>query len=251
VALINPDDAPQSVVVLAEHYLPMDGPWHSHRRAQLIHASEGVLTVQSATGLWVVPPQRGVWIPSEMVHKVSAQRAFWLHTAYVDPAAMACPPDCRVVAVDRLTNELLIEVATFDTDRITPAQARVMQVLIDRLPSLPNMPFHLLRPTDARLLRITQALECDPANTRTLAQLASGLGLSDRTAARLFQSETGLTFGKWRLQLRLLAAVERLSLGHAVSRVALEVGYEDTSAFISVFKQAFGQTPAKWNLLRT
>lgn len=245
-ALINPDDAPNPVVVLAERYLAMDGPWHSHRRAQLIHASEGVLTVQSATGLWVVPPQRGVWIPGEMVHKVAAQRDFWLHTAYVDPTVMACPPECRVVAVDRLTNELLIEAATFDTERFAAPQARLMQVLTDRLPQLTHMPFHLPCPSDARLLRITQALERDPADARTLAQLASGMGLSARTAARLFQSDTGLTFGKWRLQLRLLAAVQRLSLGHAVSRVAADVGYEDTSAFISVFKAAFGQTPAKW-----
>lgn len=246
-ALINADHAPSAVVVLAERYTAMDGPWHSHRRAQLIHASEGVLTVQSATGLWVVPPQRGVWIPGETVHKVSSQRDFWLHTAYVDPTAIACPSECRVVAVDRLTNELLIEAATFDAEVLTPTQARLMQVLTDRLPHLTHMPFHLPRPQDARLLRITQALERDPADARTLEQLVIGMGLSARTAARLFQSDTGLTFGKWRLQLRLLAAVERLSLGHAVSRVALDVGYEDVSAFISVFKEAFGQTPAKWD----
>ena len=44
---INPDEAPRPVFVLAEHYAPLEGPWHAHRRAQLIHASEGVLTVRT------------------------------------------------------------------------------------------------------------------------------------------------------------------------------------------------------------
>ena len=36
---------------------------HRHPSAQLIHASSGVMTVATAQGRWVVPPQRAVWVP--------------------------------------------------------------------------------------------------------------------------------------------------------------------------------------------
>lgn len=47
---LDPDSAPSPVVVIAERYLPGPGHSHKHRRCQLIHASEGVLT---ATPSWV------------------------------------------------------------------------------------------------------------------------------------------------------------------------------------------------------
>jgi AraC-like DNA-binding protein len=55
-----------------------------------------------------------------------------------------------------------------------------------------------------------------------------------------------MSFGQWRLQLRLLTALEQLAEGDAVSNVALNVGYTDVSSFIAVFKAALGQTPAKY-----
>ena len=37
---------------------------HTHPRAQLIFAAEGVMRVVTAEGAWVVPPQRAVWLPA-------------------------------------------------------------------------------------------------------------------------------------------------------------------------------------------
>ena len=36
-------------------------PPHRHAYAQLLYALEGVLTVETQDGRWVVPPTRGVW----------------------------------------------------------------------------------------------------------------------------------------------------------------------------------------------
>jgi AraC-like DNA-binding protein len=76
-------------------------------------------------------------------------------------------------------------------------------------------------------------------------------GMIERTAARLFQKETGLSFGKWRQQLRMLKALEILGAGASVIQVALEVGYNDVSSFIAVFKKAYGETPAKYFACQT
>ena len=244
---LNPDQSRQGVFVLTERYDAGTGHWHSHRRAQLIHASSGVLTVHTPAGLWVVPPQRAVWVPPRMRHRVSSLKGFVLRTLYADAARVPVPAQCTVVAVDRLLDELLRVAATIGTDykRASP-EGRVMAVLLDRLPHLASVPLHLPQPQDTRLARITLTLLADPADPTTLAQWSQQVGATTRTIARSFLKETGLTFVQWRQQRRLLAALERLGAGDSVTRVALDVGYGDVSSFIALFKAAMGETPARY-----
>ncbi|MBF3264221.1 helix-turn-helix transcriptional regulator, partial [Pseudomonas aeruginosa] len=61
--------------------------------------------------------------------------------------------------------------------------------------------------------------------------------------ARLFREQTQLSFREWRQRLRLLNAVAALEEGASVTRVASDLGYDSTSAFISLFQRHFGQTP--------
>ena len=70
--------------------------------------------------------------------------------------------------------------------------------------------------------------------------------MSSRTVARLFRRHTGMTYGNWCQQARLLSALRRLAAGQAVKRVALEVGYTSPSAFTSMFKRAFGTSPSNY-----
>jgi len=68
-------------------------------------------------------------------------------------------------------------------------------------------------------------------------------GASKRTVERLFQDDIGMTFGKWRQQLRLMQAMRLLAEGAKVTHAALESGYSTPSAFISMFRKTLGTTP--------
>src|SRR5690606_14104338 len=48
------------------HYAP-----HSHRRVQLFHIVSGSVTVATDHGSFVVPPERALWIPSNVSHAVT------------------------------------------------------------------------------------------------------------------------------------------------------------------------------------
>lgn len=245
--IIDPDTASCPVFVLTEQYPAFDGPWHAHQRGQFIYASEGLLTTRTALGLWVVPPGRAVWIVPGELHKGSAPKPFDLRTLYLQPGFATMPQRCCVVSVDRLLDALLVEASTFGMSYPCDGpEQRLMQVILDRLTTLEISPSYLPTPTDARLVRLVAILERDPADQRPLEALATASGMTARTAARLFVKETGLTFAQWRQQLRLLKAMQSLSLGDSVTRVAADVGYHDVSAFISVFKDAFGDTPARY-----
>ena len=64
--------------------------------------------------------------------------------------------------------------------------------------------------------------------------------------ARLFQSETGLSFAAWRQQARVLEAMGRLGSGAPVTQVALDLGYDSVSAFSAMFRRAAGTSPSAY-----
>ncbi len=248
--LVGVDDGPGLIVARARE-CPADHviDWHTHRRAQLLYAAEGVMRVTSASGVWVVPPQRAVWIPPGIEHHVRAQGApLSLRSLYIRPDALAgLPSVCCVVTVSRLLRELILEAMQLPDDPPPDsAAARLVQVLLDRIEGLPVAPLHLPSPEDARLRRIADTLLDDPADARTLKEWGRELAASERTLARRFQRETGMTFGHWRQQVRLLAALGRLAAGDSVTTVALDLGYASQSAFIAMFRRALGKTPGRY-----
>jgi AraC-like DNA-binding protein len=130
--------------------------------------------------------------------------------------------------------------------RSVPAEARLIGVLLDQLEVLPTIPLQLPLPSDERALRVSAWLRSHPDDPCPLKQLPGRAGASVRTIERLFQRETGMSFGKWRQQLRLLQSLRLLAAGRAVTAVALEVGYDSPSAFIAMFKRALGTTPHRY-----
>jgi len=110
---------------------------------------------------------------------------------------------------------------------------------------LPEAAFSLALPRDKRLLSIARALLDSPGDGRTLAQWAVQTGASERNLARLFRRETGLSFRLWRQRLRLMMSLGGLEVGHPVTRVALDYGYDSPSAYIAAFRALFGCTPGE------
>jgi AraC-like DNA-binding protein len=172
----------------------------------------------------------------------------WVKTVYFAKyLSQAFPPDCCAVNVSPLLRELIVRVVELGMlDRTVPAQSRLIGVLLDQIEVLPIMPLQLPMPRDARAQRIAAWL-CDHPNAPgLLKQLSNRVGCSKRTIERLFQAETGLTFGQWKQQLRLLIALRLLAAGKSVTDVALDVGYESPSAFIAMFRRSLGETPSRY-----
>jgi AraC-like DNA-binding protein len=129
---------------------------------------------------------------------------------------------------------------------LSPESQRIAAVLLDELRHAPREPLHLPLPADRRLARIAQRLVDTPGDTRTLEAWAEWAGVSPRTVNRLFLAETGIGFAQWRRQARLVHALERLAAGEQVANVADALGYATPSNFIAMFRQYFGQSPARY-----
>ncbi len=221
---------------------------HSHPWHQLVYASRGVMTVRTPEGSWVVPTHRGVWVPARIRHSIEMSGAVSLRTLYLVPSLSRSFPDrCRAMAISPLLRELILRMVELDSlSTRNLAHAHLIEVLIDQLRVMESEAVHLPLPRDARARRVAALLQENPSDERALDDLSKSAGASKRTIERLFKSETGLGFGKWRQQMRLGHALRLLAGGQAVTTVALEVGYDSTSAFISAFRMTFGQTPGQY-----
>jgi AraC-like DNA-binding protein len=221
---------------------------HRHASAQLVYAASGVMSVITDQGRWVVPPQRAVWVPPRVPHGIRMAGPVAMRTLYLDPRLLAePPPTCCVVQVSPLLRELILRAMRFTAPYSDAGpEARVVRVLADELETARVAPLHLPMPQDARLVRVARGLLADPADGRTLAAWTRAAGASGRTLQRRFRAETGLSFGKWRQQVRLLRALERLAAGAAVTEVAFDLGYDSPSAFVTMFRRALGTTPGRY-----
>jgi quercetin dioxygenase-like cupin family protein len=197
---------PGSIVAMAKDF--PNGhliPFHQHDRSKLLYASSGVMTVTTVDGIWVVPPLRAVWIPALTDHQIGCSGKLSMRTLYIKPgAASRLPDECCVVSVPPLLRELILYAITLPRlYELNSPEERIMNVVLDLVPTLKIAPLDLLMPTDVRLKKISEKLTVNPGDNRTLEDWGKSVGATNRTLARLFRSETGMSFRQWRQQLRI------------------------------------------------
>lgn len=190
---------------------------------------------------------QGAWIPADG----------WNHRAIVtEPGAVAFPlwlhpgvgpmPEPTRFAVPAGWQDWLIQHFNL---QVTPlsGRGRLQDAIADLLrrpgspppapPTLPEMP------GAAAARWVAEELTRDPALDLTVEQWATRALSSPRTLRRDFLAGTGLTFERWRLRNRLIAAVELLAAGYGVDQVASRVGFASRNGFTRAFKQQHGLTP--------
>jgi len=240
--------APRPLAGFARDYPP--GDWtgrHAHPRAQLLHAISGVMRVQTDAALFTVPPGYGLWLPAGQAHGVGMDGAVAMRALFLRrDAAQAGPAEPTVIAVSPLLRELILAVCAEPAswDEQGPA-ALVAALVVIEIGRAPRLPLAVPAPRDRRLLRAASVLRADPADPRTLGELAEVAGASARTLARLFLRDTGMSFSAWRQTLRLTHAWGRLAAGDPPARAAAAAGYASLPAFGAAFRAAFGTTPAR------
>jgi AraC-like DNA-binding protein len=122
----------------------------------------------------------------------------------------------------------------------------LVDMMLNELGTAPVEYLHLPMSNNARLRKIADTFAVDPSDRATIVEWAQRAAMSERSLSRLIMRETGMTFGRWRQQFQIMVALERLADGEPVKTVALDLGYESTSAFIAMFKRALGMSPGKY-----
>lgn len=240
------DGTPREVLAVGNDY--PDGhviPPHRHRRGQLISSATGTLIMATPHGAWVMPPQRGLWIPPATLHDVKVIGAASIQSLYLDPSVTHdLPPQCQVLGISPFMRSLLTEALDLPAEYELDGRAgALMSLLQHEMRRLPVLPLSLPMPRHARLAGRCRAFLRHPRAHDGIDDWCAALGMTRRSFTRLFKTETGLSFVAWRQQACLVAALPRLAAGAAVTEVALALGYDNPAAFTTMFKRVLGQPP--------
>lgn len=230
-------------VVAEEQHIAL----HQHRKGQLILALGGAITCDVANAMLMVPPQYAVWIPGQMPHSNTATPGAQLCFLFIEPGTLGLPERCCTLKISPLVRELILALADKARKQLhEPATARLVDVLFDELPLQPQEHLQLPVSPHPKIRMMSERMAKEPAAWQTLGQWASHFAMSERNLARLVVKETGLSFRRWRHQLQLIVALQLLIGGKSVQDAAQSLGYDSTTAFITMFKKGLGQTPARY-----
>lgn len=220
---------------------------HAHERDQLLYASSGIMRLRTSGDAWIVPQDSAVYIPAGTFHSVGMHGDVDMRTLYIDSSASEnLPRTLAVFSVSNLLRELILALNEEPVEYRSGSRGdRIAQLIKDEIGRARELALNVPLPKDIRLQRLCAELLADPSDRRTLEDWSDVAGASARTLARLFERDLGMGFNRWRQRIRLHSALEALSRGEPISRVARRHGYLSTSAFSAAFRQVMGASPSK------
>ncbi|HXV00473.1 MAG TPA: helix-turn-helix transcriptional regulator [Caulobacteraceae bacterium] len=220
---------------------------HTHERCQLLYALAGVMTVVTDITSYVLPPNRGIWIPAHTPHQIACLEELAFNALYIDPAVSRPAESCLVFDVPPLLGALIDEVLSFEHAYDEEGrEGRIVALMLDEVARLPVLAVSAPMPRDPRMRRVCDQIVADPADPRDLDAFARLAGMGRRTFTRGFRRETGLAFAMWRQQIRLQTALSLLREGKPITTIAYQVGYENPSAFTAMFHRVLGAAPTRY-----
>jgi AraC-like DNA-binding protein/quercetin dioxygenase-like cupin family protein len=239
-------NVPRPLAVMARTYpAGFTGKAHTHPRAQFLHAIRGVMRAEAANAVWVIPPDRGLWIPPGTLHVVHARGIVEMRTIYLAPEAIdAMPAACCVMITTPLLRQLILAALEEPVEYAEDGRGGlIFKLMQDELSRLVRTPLGVPMPIGKRLKSVCDTLLAHPASRLGLDALAREAGASSRTLARQFATETGLSFTAWRNRLRLAEASAQLAEGLSVAEAARRCGYASPSAFTAMIRRTLGTLP--------
>ncbi len=223
-------------------------PRHSHAWGEFVYSFSGVMEIEIAHHHYLAPPQYGIWLPPDVEHMGFNRHEACHCSLYLAPELCEAMPSQHCALTLSPLIRSLLEALRAEPPGLpqTEEQQRLLHVLVDRLARAPHAGSYLPGSSDPLLGPVLQALEANPADPRSLPELARTVNTTERTLVRRCQRDLGMSFAEWRQRLKVVEALAKLEQGHTVEAIGLDLGYSSASAFISMFRRMTGATPDEY-----
>jgi AraC-like DNA-binding protein len=218
----------------------------------LLYVSQGSIQLEIENVTWTLPPQRAAWIAAGTEMSVISPTPFTTASVLFSADHFKAPEfACRVFPMSLLAKEMVGHAMRWGPDRDPNDQSAdaFFSAIADVCAELylHSDEFWLPRPQSPGLARVVAAVLGRLDQPMTLAEAAEIAAVSERTLARRFLEETSMNWSQFMLRARMIRAMELLVIPNSkVHLVALAVGFESQSAFISAFKKFAGESPSRF-----
>ncbi|UCT05961.1 AraC family transcriptional regulator [Enterobacter mori] len=221
---------------------------HNHPEAQLIFSPKGTIICEVKKTIYLVPPQCAIWIPTNIEHSTRGAGNTSCYCLFVDTTKiMGLPEECTTLSVHPLLRELILFASNFNVkSTLSESEKKIIDVLVDQLKTTTKLEVSLPMPTESRLYSVTNELIKKPNSSLKLNEWALRVNMSERSFTRLVQHELGMSFGRWKQQLHIVIALQRISEGVSITTIALDLGYENASSFVTMFKKILSKPPLNY-----
>jgi AraC-like DNA-binding protein len=219
---------------------------HSHPYGQFTYVRNGLISLRTETEVWINETRQLFWIPPGITHSSYSRGPVdgWL--VWIAPEHAQILP--QQVCVLRASS--LLVAALERLGGLTEHENRLADILLELIQlevlHTETDSLKLRLPSSLRLLAWAMTFLDAPSIRVSIDGAASQAGMSRRAFTRHFQSQTGCTFSQWKRMAMVQRATERLTEGSSVTTIAFELGYENPSAFIAMFKALRGASPRQF-----
>lgn len=225
-------------------------PQHVHAWGEFIFAFNGVLEVNIGQLNYLTPPPYGLWLPPNIEHSGLNRTQVTHCTLYIHESLCEnLPKNAGILMTTPLVPAILEHLRLYPMPDHNPEYLRILQVLLDQLHHADLFGSYLPSSKHPKLTKVLDYLYLHPADNTPLKDLAQQMNMTERTLARYSQKELGMSLNEWRQRHKIIKAMSMLNTTQTVEKIALDLGYANSSAFISMFKRWMNTTPDQYRKL--
>ena len=214
---------------------------HAHKFHQIVVPLSGAMDISFGDRRYSVAVGHCIIIPAGTEHRYSApdkSRFLVADMGSLPQSARELDEPCVAISTD------LMAFCSYADVQLTNAADRGMNLLLYNLFWQLIAQQTFARRVDDRIMRAILLMEEDVAVSHPIDVLAAAACLSVSQFKALFKKNLDVTYSAFLTQQRMERARTLLiNTDYPVSVVAMDVGYDDASAFARRFKAHFGQSP--------
>lgn len=232
---------------------------HQHKKAQLLYTEGGVVHISVPDKTYFLPARHYMWIPPEVPHSIHASSPeIMMRNLYfpIKNQGIDFFQQIGIYAVNDLLLQLLLFSNRWHGDILTSSQedyiiAEAIRAILPQISTM-NLPLALPFSNNQRLEKILAFMASNLHNPIAFPELCDKFGFSQRSLARLFHAELGMTFIQYYTILRILKSLQLLLEEKLpVSEVAISVGYSSIPTFSNTFCNLIGCRPSEYLKIQT
>jgi AraC-like DNA-binding protein len=227
----------------------MEQELHTHDFGLLNCVKKGIVRIATENDSWVISHNTIFYLPPNLLHITEVIGECSVLAVFV-PTRLnkILPKQISILEFTPLLNSILERMTTWEfKPDYSPEQQRLARVAEDELKNAKKASFfHIPMPKDERLQKMTRKILQSPEDMSSIETWAKFSGMSLRSFTRYFTDETGLAFTEWRQRVKIYTALKLLSQDVSVSDVSFNLGYQNVSTFIAMFKGHIGCSPTEY-----